>query len=89
MSAGIHPKVVQEWLGHSRVSVTMNIYSHVASVLHDDAAETVARLMRTKTVDGGSVETAPNLFMQVRGRVLVSEGGLEPPRPIKGTSTSS
>ena len=30
-----------------------------------------------------------NLFVQVRGRGMVSEGGLEPPRPLKGTSTSS
>ena len=53
LSAGIHPKVVQERLGHANVSITLNIYAHVAPVLHDDAAETVARLMRSKAVDGG------------------------------------
>ena len=29
LSAGIHPKVVQEILGHSQISMTMDIYSHV------------------------------------------------------------
>jgi integrase len=46
LGAGIHPKVVQERLGHANVSITLNIYSHVAPTLHDDAADTVARLMR-------------------------------------------
>ena len=26
---GVHPKVVQELLGHSNISMTMNVYSHV------------------------------------------------------------
>jgi integrase len=27
--AGVHPKVVQETLGHSTIALTMNTYSHV------------------------------------------------------------
>jgi integrase len=46
LQAGIHPKVVQERLGHANVSITLNIYSHVAPTLHDEAAETVARMLR-------------------------------------------
>jgi integrase len=36
---GIHPKVVQELLGHSRIQVTMDIYSHVlpSMALQEDA----------------------------------------------------
>jgi hypothetical protein len=30
LAAGVHPKVVQERLGHSQVSVTLDTYSHVA-----------------------------------------------------------
>lgn len=48
LSAGVHPKVVQERLGHANVSITLNVYSHVAPTLHDDAADTVAKLMRGK-----------------------------------------
>jgi integrase len=38
---------VQERLGHANVSITLNIYSHVAPTLHDEAAETVAGLLRS------------------------------------------
>jgi hypothetical protein len=85
----VHPKVVQERLGHANVSITLNIYSHVAPTLHDDAADTVSKIMRGKRETDGRWRRPLNLFMQVRGRCLVSEGGLEPPRPLKGTSTSS
>ena len=49
LTAGIHPKVVQERLGHANVGITLNIYSHVAPVMHDDAAELVAALVRRST----------------------------------------
>jgi integrase len=29
LSLGIHPKIVQEILGHSNIAITMNVYSHV------------------------------------------------------------
>ena len=53
LGAGVHPKVVQERLGHANGSITLDLYSHVAPILHDDAAEVVAGLMRGKAVDGG------------------------------------
>ncbi len=37
----IHPKVVQERLGHSTIAVTMDIYSHVLEGMQEDAAEIV------------------------------------------------
>jgi integrase len=33
LKAGIHPKIVQERLGHGSIAVTMDIYSHVVSGL--------------------------------------------------------
>ena len=27
--AGVPPKVVQQWLGHSTLEMTMNVYTHV------------------------------------------------------------
>lgn len=41
---GIHPKVVQERLGHSSIAITLDLYSHVVGTLQEDAA---ARLDRT------------------------------------------
>lgn len=36
-SKGVHPKMVQEILGHSDISMTMNIYSHVLPTIQEDA----------------------------------------------------
>jgi integrase len=44
LQAGVHPKVVQERLGHANISITLDTYSHVTAGLHDDAAERVAAL---------------------------------------------
>jgi integrase len=37
--AGVHPKVVQERLGHSQISTTLDIYSHTVPGLGKKAAE--------------------------------------------------
>ena len=38
MKAGVHPKVVQERLGHSSIAITLDIYSRVARGMKEDAA---------------------------------------------------
>lgn len=40
---GVHPKVVAEILGHSSISITMDIYSHVAPALGKEAAESLGK----------------------------------------------
>ena len=45
LEAGIHPKVVQERLGHANVAMTMDTYSHVIPALQESAAELVAALI--------------------------------------------
>ncbi|MDQ3104651.1 MAG: site-specific integrase [Actinomycetota bacterium] len=45
LGAGVHPKVVQERLGHANIGITLDVYSHVTAGLHDDAAEKVAGLV--------------------------------------------
>ncbi len=45
LAAGVHPKVVQERLGHASISITLDTYSHVSPALHGEAAETVAALV--------------------------------------------
>ena len=37
LTAGIHPKIVQELLGHSQISLTLDTYSHVLPSLQEDA----------------------------------------------------
>ena len=38
LSAGVHPKVVQERLGHASISITLDTYSHVAPGMQEAAA---------------------------------------------------
>lgn len=45
LERGIHPRVVQERLGHSTIAITLGIYSHVTPTLHDEAAQLVADLV--------------------------------------------
>lgn len=37
LTMGVHPKVVQELLGHSSIAITMNIYSHLLPSIQGDA----------------------------------------------------
>jgi site-specific recombinase XerD len=39
LAQGVHPKVVQEMLGHSTVAITMDLYSHVTPSLQTEAAQ--------------------------------------------------
>jgi integrase len=39
LSMGVHPKVVQELLGHSQISITMDTYSHVLPSMQRDAMD--------------------------------------------------
>jgi integrase len=39
LSKGVHPKVVQEILGHSAINITMDTYSHVLPTMQKDALE--------------------------------------------------
>lgn len=41
LQAGVHPKVVQERLGHSTIQVTMDTYSHVTPTMQRDASERI------------------------------------------------
>jgi len=45
LQAGVHPKVVQERLGHSTIGITLDVYSHVLPSMETDAAERVAGLI--------------------------------------------
>ncbi|MER8641426.1 tyrosine-type recombinase/integrase [Mesorhizobium sp. M1252] len=41
LSAGVHPKIASERLGHSGIGITLDLYSHVMPGMQADAAEQV------------------------------------------------
>ncbi|MBV8319184.1 MAG: tyrosine-type recombinase/integrase [Hyphomicrobiales bacterium] len=41
LASGVHPKVASERLGHSRVGITLDLYSHVLPGMQEDAAARV------------------------------------------------
>jgi integrase len=42
---GIHPKIVSERLGHARVQITLDRYSHVLPTMQKEAADQLERLL--------------------------------------------
>ncbi len=45
LAAGVHPKIVQERLGHASINITMDTYSHVVTGMQAEAAAKVASLL--------------------------------------------
>jgi len=45
LASGINPKVVQERLGHSSITLTMDTYSHVIPSMQDEVARKIDELM--------------------------------------------
>ena len=45
LKAGVHPKIVQERLGHASIQITLDTYSHVAPGLQQAAAEGFDKLV--------------------------------------------
>jgi integrase len=43
--AGVHPKIVSERLGHSSISITLDLYSHVIPGLQAEAAEKLGEMI--------------------------------------------
>ena len=48
LKQGVHPKVVQERLGHATISTTLDLYSHVAPGLQQAAAEGFDKMVLPK-----------------------------------------
>jgi integrase len=41
VSGGVHPKIASERLGHSKIGITLDLYSHVLPGMQEDAAALV------------------------------------------------
>ena len=50
LKQGIHPKVVQERLGHSSISITLDTYSHIAPGLQEAAAKRFDEVLKKEKV---------------------------------------
>jgi len=59
LTAGIHPKIAQERLGHSTITTTLDLYSHVTTTMQDDAASKLDSALRTAFES--KVKTVPQL----------------------------
>ncbi len=46
LARGVHPKVVQERLGHSSITMTLDLYSHLAPGLQEAAAASLNGLLK-------------------------------------------
>ena len=46
LAENVHPKIVQERLGHSSIAITMDIYSHLMPNMQADAAAKVDAAFR-------------------------------------------
>ncbi len=56
---GVHPKVVQERLGHSQISTTLDTYSHVLPGMQEDAGRNLAARICRDLQTGGPQEEMP------------------------------
>lgn len=46
LGRGVHPKVVAEMLGHSQISITLDLYSHVTPTMQRQATEALDAVLR-------------------------------------------
>jgi integrase len=65
LKAGVHPRVVQERLGHSSIATTLDIYSHTVPGLQKAVAERLDSLLP-------KVESEENV-----GKLLAKGEGIE------------
>lgn len=56
LSMGVHPKVVQEILGHSTISMTMDTYSHVLPSMQKEAMERWRDVFEDRSEDDQEVK---------------------------------
>jgi integrase len=77
----VHPKVVQERLGHTRIAITLDVYSHAVPSMQRDAVDKLDRLLslaRDRLHQGHTGHTPPTGTVQPGGdSPLESEENVE------------
>ena len=56
LALGVHPKVASERLGHSKVGITLDLYSHVIPGMQEDAAARVDEALQAAMRRSGKGE---------------------------------
>ena len=76
LQEGIHPRIVQERLGHSTISITLDVYSHVLPTMQEEAAAKIGMAVlgrgpsRRKKLASDGASSA-------RGTPMVADGSLQ------------
>ena len=85
LSGGVDVRTVMEVMGHSQVSVTLNMYTHVLPHKLDDAAQRVDALLAPPTAISGqdgqppiSAEELTPELLELSKELVVSPEGIEP-----------
>jgi integrase len=68
LAQNVHPKIVQELLGHSKISVTMDAYSHVLPTLQESAMQRFSMLFSPEC-------SSPNPIYCPLCRQIVTDSG--------------
>ena len=53
LANGVPLKLIQEWLGHSDISTTMNIYAHLDTTAKDVSAAAMSQALSLPEYNGG------------------------------------
>ena len=61
LRAGVHPKVVQERLGHSTPAFTLAVYSHVLPGMQEEAARTLSARLLGRDAHGPITENSKGI----------------------------
>lgn len=69
LASSVHPKIASERLGHSKVGITMDLYSHVLPSMQEDAIDRVAEKLASKMLaDGSSDDSAKEKIVDISTR---------------------
>ncbi len=67
LKTGMHPKVVQERLGHSSIRITLDTHSHVLPGLQEAAAQCFDDFLTLRAVETENVAGKPGTNVGVVG----------------------
>ncbi|MCD7996458.1 MAG: site-specific integrase [Clostridiales bacterium] len=79
LAYGIHPKIVQERLGHSDILITMETYSHVLPTIQMEAVKVFEQVCdQNHKDDGATIETVFNNIMGLSNYICYYDNDVMP-----------
>jgi hypothetical protein len=88
LATGVHPKIASERLGHSKVGITLDLYSHVLPGMQEDAVAKVDAAMQANGTQSGSNPVAkpilePEKALMFLGIEMLVQRLLNPPIRVR------